>query len=173
MQPRSFDDLAREWGSQTKDFLTLLGDVLTQRIKAKLPLIIGGGVYGALAIIFAFFVLSWLTFAGYQTLISLEFSPLISSLITSGSCLVLSGLALFILKMQFSRSKEASTTDDVVLTETGKDLLTLSKDIAKSTLDPKMILKQQAGRIVAASVVIGFLVGMSSERAPAPQRNRR
>lgn len=162
MQQRSFEELAKEWGVLSKDFVSLLGDLLSAKLKAALPAIIGGGIYGVSAIVFGLFVLAWLSVSGYLELNAHDFSPVQAGLIVSGVALSLSLSSVVGLRYYLKRHSDEEKESSSELSEAGIELLALSKDVAKSTLDPKALFGEQAGKIVAGSVIVGLLVGFVS-----------
>lgn len=162
MQQRSFEELAKEWGVLSKDFVSLLGDLLSAKVKSALPLIVGGGIYGVSAIVFGLFLLAWLSITGFFELTAGDFTPVQAGLIVSGIAFTLSFLSAVGLRFHLSRHRKDDKESSTELSEAGKELLTLSKDVAKSTLDPKALLADQTGKIVAGSLILGLLVGFAS-----------
>jgi hypothetical protein len=161
---RSLDELTDDWATQLKTFASVLGDLLSQKLKLALPKIVGGGIYGVLSVLFAFFAAAWLLVAGFNELLTRGYSPVHSALIVAGGSTVLSLLFVLGLRLHLRRHEKDGEKSGEELSQAGKELISLSKDVAKTTLNPKALIAQKTGPILAGTVILGVIAGYASTR---------
>ncbi|MBS1961137.1 MAG: hypothetical protein JST04_02895 [Bdellovibrionales bacterium] len=167
-EPKSFDELAHSWAPHARRFLTLVADRFTTKVKARLPDVLGGGLFLVVAFLCAGGLAAWLSTAAWFTLVQVGFSAAGASLSVCAGFALLAGLfagaARSRARAPMKARVEVLDPENHEIEDAGQELITLFKDLtiaAKRSLSPNEVLKPHAVKVAAATTAVGFLIALN------------